>query len=176
MGVRSTKWGFLSFCQAINKSLCALLLYLSYNEVGWLTVRGLGAWPGACINSTTSVTSPLFLSLSLSLSPPLPFSVSFFRLVPFLDGVLIALLILFQPSFPTPQHPPPPPSLYPTRPRFLSASSCLDSSTLSAYESTQPRIRRVRKERVRRSAILPSSREGLDVFVVFVVAGAGPAF
>lgn len=170
MGVRSTKWGFLSFCQAINKSLCALLLYLSYNEVGWLTVRGLGAWPGACINSTTSATSPLSPSLFLSLPSSLS-SISFRFWT-----VSLALLILFQPSFPTPQHPPLPPpplSFYPTRPRFLSASSCLDSSTLSAYESTQPRIRRIRKERVRRSTILPSSREGLDVFVV---ADAGRAF
>lgn len=107
MGVRSTKWGFLSFCQAINKSLCALLLYLSYNEVGWLTVRGLGAWPGACINSTTSATSPLSPSLFLSLPSSLS-SISFRFWT-----VSLALLILFQPSFPTPQHPPlpPPPSI-----------------------------------------------------------------
>jgi len=65
-GVRSTKWGFLSFCQAINKSLCALLLYLSYNEVGWLPVRGLGAWPGACINSTSATSVRLSLALILA--------------------------------------------------------------------------------------------------------------
>lgn len=43
---------------------------MSYNEVGWLPVRGLGAWPGACINSTsaTSVRLPLACSRSLCLS------------------------------------------------------------------------------------------------------------
>lgn len=69
-GVRSTKWGFLSFCQAINKSLCALLLYLSYNEVGWLPVRGLDAWPGACINSTSATSVRLSLALTLAPSHP----------------------------------------------------------------------------------------------------------
>jgi len=44
---------------------------LSYNEVGWLPVRGLGAWPGACINSTsaTSVRRSLRLSRSVSATP-----------------------------------------------------------------------------------------------------------
>lgn len=51
---------------------------MSYNEVGWLPVRGLGAWPGACINSTSatsvrlSPTLPQSLFLSLSPSPSHP--------------------------------------------------------------------------------------------------------
>ena len=91
--------------------------------------------------------------------PPPPPSLThstLFGLAPFLAGILSARSrsrsfssASFQLLHEFFQHPLP----YPTRPRFLSASSCLDSSTLGAYESTQPDTKGTTK-RIRRSATL----------------------
>lgn len=128
---------------------------MSYNEVGWLPVRGLGAWPGACINSTSatsvrlSPTLPRSFSRSLRLRlthPPRP-----------ARSLLPRLRLLPRSFFPCALH-----SLQAcsgssdahTLLSRLPPSSRLDSSTLGAYESTQPDTTR----RVRRSATLDVAR------------------
>lgn len=130
---------------------------MSYNEVGWLPVRGLGAWPGACINSTSATSVCLSLALSLSLAFSRSLARSFF--LPLSRSPRLRLTHprgqpapCFRasrraPSFLVPSilfrlvRAPPVPTL---RSR-LPPSSRLDSSTLGAYESTQPDTTRIRR-------------------------------